>query len=78
MDAALDPKHNEYANKQSAQVNAALDYGGPTKDEGEVGMTETTATNSGLTSNAPAVDVDFSALDVPANTSPLALPQSKI
>lgn len=61
------PEHNCYSNKQSAKVNAGLEFGGSnkeTKDEGE-----TTLIAPALNSNTPAVDVDFTQFSIPTPTS---------
>jgi hypothetical protein len=64
-----DPDFNEYGNRQSAKVNAGLDFGGPTRNHDEEEMTGATATNPHMTKNAPVVDVEISTLDIPATTA---------
>lgn len=73
-DSSPDPEFNEYGNKQSAKINAGLDFGGPTKNDDEEGMTDATAPNPNMTKNTPVMSVDISTLDVPTAASPPTAP----
>jgi hypothetical protein len=58
-DSTPDPEFNEYANKQSAMVNAGLDFDGTTRTDGGEAVSDTTASNPNMTESAPVVDFDF-------------------
>lgn len=48
-DSTPDPEIDKYANKQPGLVNAGLDYGIPTENEGEEGVIDSAATCAELT-----------------------------